>query len=234
MTTSDIAALLKSNSYPGRGILLGRSPDGTHGVLAYFIMGRSENSRNRVFSVTEDGIRTEARDPAKLTDPALIIYHPVRTLGGVTVVANGDHADSIRDALAEGGNLYSVLQTRTFEPDSPHFTPRISGILQPDGSYMLSILRTVCGDPDGCCRSFWDYRRPQAGIGHFLHTYRGGGDPLPSFEGNPVPVAIPSPDAASFGELLWTHLNPENRISLFVRYVDLAAGRRKDVIRNRF
>ena len=134
----------------------------------------------------------------------------------------------------EGGNLYSALQTRTFEPDIPHFTPRISGILQPDGSYMLSILRTVCGDPDGCCRSFWDYRRPQVGIGHFLHTYRGDGDPLPSFEGDPVPVAIPSPDAASFGELLWTHLNPENRISLFVRYVDLAAGRRKDVIRNRF
>lgn len=233
MTTSDIAGLLDVNPYPGRGILLGRSADNRHSVLAYFIMGRSENSRNRVFIPTEDGIRTQARDPSRVSDPSLILYHPVRTLGNTTVVANGDHADTLRDALAASGSFSGVLRTRTFEPDAPHFTPRISGLLLPDGSYALSILKSMDGDPSCCCRAFFEYEAPLPGVGHLLHTYRGDGTPLPSFEGEPRPVVLPCAGAAALAQLLWTHLNTENKISLFVRYRDLVSGETDDVIRNR-
>lgn len=234
MERLEIATLLRENSYPGRGILLGRSPDDACAVIAYFIMGRSENSRNRVFAKTEDGIRTEARDPSKMTDPSLIIYHPVRVFEGKTIVTNGDQTDTIRDALAEGRDYRRALQQRTFEPDAPNYTPRISGMLEPDGTYSLSILKSMDGDPACCCRYFFEYDRPLAGAGHLIHTYRGDGSPLPSYAGEPERVAVTAWNAAGFAELLWANLNAENKVSLFVRYVDLATGKTEDVIRNKF
>lgn len=234
MNMLDIATLLKENSYPGRGIILGRSPDDTHAVIAYFIMGRSENSRNRVFAETEDGIRTEAHDPSKMTDPSLIIYHPVRVFHDMTIVTNGDQTDTIRDALAEGRDSVHALQTRTFEPDGPNYTPRISGILKPDGTYHLSILKSMDGDPACCCRYFFEYDRPIAGTGHLIHTYQSDGSPLPSFAGEPERIAVTARSADGFADLLWANLNAENKVSLFVRYMDLASGKTEDVIRNRF
>ncbi|MCI2058534.1 MAG: IMP cyclohydrolase [Oscillibacter sp.] len=232
MKTLDIAALLSANAYPGRGIVLGRSPDGKKAVMAYFIMGRSENSRNRVFVKTEDGIRTEAYDPAKMTDPSLIIYHPVRFLEGKTVVTNGDQTDTICHALAEGHCYRHALIGRTFEPDTPNYTPRISGVVKPDGSYNLAILKAMDGDPSCCCRYFYEYERAIPGVGHFLHTYTGDGTPLPSFEGEPERIAVPADSAGEFAALLWENLNRDNRVSLFVRYLD-RTGRTEDVIRNR-
>lgn len=234
MKTLDIAELLKTNPYPGRGIILGRSADNRYAVIAYFIMGRSENSRNRVFTVTQDGIRTEAHDPSKMTDPSLIIYHPVRAFNGTTIVTNGDQTDTIRDAMAEGRGYRQALAQRTFEPDDPNFTPRISGVLKPECSYSLSILKSMDGDPSCCCRYFFEYEQPKAGVGHFIHTYMGDGNPLPSFEGEPERIALTSPDAGSFAELLWNSLNAENKVSLFVRYVDCTTGGTDDVIRNKF
>jgi IMP cyclohydrolase len=224
---------LNRNAYPGRGIVLGRSADNKNAVIAYFIMGRSENSRNRIFSVTDDGIRTEAYDPAKLEDPSLIIYHPVRYFDGKTIVTNGDQTDTIRDFLAAGKCYRHALMTREFEPDGPNYTPRISGVVLPDGSYKLSILKSFNGDPSCCCRYFYEYDAPVAGYGHFIHTYMGDGTPLPSFEGEPELVELNSENAEEFAGLLWDSLNEENKVSLFVRYIDLATGDTDDIIINK-
>ena len=233
MKLLDISAELKRNPYPGRGIVLGRTEDNEHAVIAYFIMGRSENSRNRIFSVTEDGIRTEAYDPSKMEDPSLIIYHPVRFLDGKTIVTNGDQTDTIRDMMAQGHCYRHALMTRTFEPDGPNYTPRISGVVLPDGSYKLSILKSFNGDPACCCRYFYEYDAPVAGYGHFIHTYMGDGNPLPSFEGEPELIKIQSDSAEEFAGLLWDSLNEENKVSLFVRYIELATGDTDDMIINK-
>ncbi len=218
----DLCALLRENSYPGRGIMLGRSADGKSAVIAYFIMGRSGNSRNRVFEETVDGIRTRAFDESKMTDPSLIIYHPVRRLAsGLTIVTNGDQTDTIRDALAQGHCYRHALNTRTFEPDGPNWTPRISGVVKPDGSYNLSILKSLDGDESCCCRYFFEYDAPVAGTGHFISTYRGDGTPLPSFAGEPIPVSVTAPDASALAKELWESLNADNNVSLFVEYIDL-------------
>ena len=185
MKTLDLSALLRENAYPGRGIVLGKTADGTKAAIAYFIMGRSENSRNRIFEVTEDGIRTKAFDESKMTDPSLIIYHPVRVVGDDLVVTNGDQTDIVRDYLLEGRVFAEPLKTREFEPDSPNYTPRISGLVHADGSYALSILKSADGNPASCRRQFFGYENPLAGQGHFIHTYMGDGNPLPSFEGEP-------------------------------------------------
>lgn len=224
---------LQANAYPGRGIVIGKTPDGTKAVTAYFIMGRSENSRNRIFAVTEDGIRTEAYDPSKMEDPSLIIYHPVRLYEGKTIVTNGDQTDTIRDFMAEGKCYRHALMTREFEPDAPNYTPRISGVVLPDGSYKLSILKSFNGNPDCCCRYFFEYDHPVAGTGHFIHTYMGDGNPLPSFEGEPELVGLDSEPVADFAGKLWESLNEENKVSLFVRYIDLSNGDTEDIIINK-
>ena len=229
----NLSDLLASNSYPGRGILLGRSADNTKAVLAYFIMGRSLNSRNRIFAETDDGIRTKAFDESKMTDPSLIIYHPVRTVGDTTIVANGDQSDTIRDGLLCGEVFAQSLRKRTFEPDAPNYTPRISGILHGNGSYALSILKSADGDPASCRRQFFGYEEPLAGQGHFISTYRCDGDPLPSFEGEPYQVAITAPDAAALAQEMWTNLNEDNKVSLLVRYIDLSTKEAETVIINK-
>ncbi len=234
MEKQSLPALLRGNPYPGRGILLGRSADGQSAVAAYFIMGRSENSRNRVFVETEDGIRTQAHDPAKMTDPSLIIYHPVRQIGRGLIVTNGDQTDTIRDYLLQGRTFQEALRSREFEPDGPNYTPRISGLLSPDGSFQLSILKSADGDPACCCRYFYLYDAPLPGEGRFLHTYQGDGDPLPSFQGEPVRVALDAPTPEDLAAELWEALHPENKVSLFVRYVRLADGACSQVIRNKF
>ena len=233
MELRNLSEELKHNPYPGRGIVLGRSADDKYAVIAYFIMGRSENSRNRIFSVTEDGIRTEAYDPSKMEDPSLIIYHPVRLYEGKTIVTNGDQTDTIRDFFAQGKCYRHALMTREFEPDGPNYTPRISGVVLPDGSYKLSILKSFNGDPSCCCRYFFEYDHPVAGRGHFIHTYMGDGNPLPSFEGEPELVALDSAAPAEFAGQLWDSLNEENKVSLFVRYIDLSSGDTEDVIINK-
>ena len=234
MNKLDITQLLKGNPYPGRGIVLGRSADNKYAVAAYFIMGRSENSRNRVFTVTEDGIRTEAHDPSKMTDPSLIIYHPVRQVGDSLVVTNGDQTDTVRDGLLAGKTFSYALRTREFEPDGPNYTPRISGLLSPDGSFKLSILKSSDGDPSCCLRYFYTYDHPLAGEGRFIHTYMGDGNPLPSFEGEPERVTLDAPDAEALAEQLWEALNEDNKVSLFVRYTDLESGECTQVIKNKF
>ncbi len=230
---TDLKTYLSERTYPGRGIALGRSADGKKAVIVYFIMGRSVNSRNRVFVETEDGIRTQAHDPAKMSDPSLIIYHPVRTAGRGTVVTNGDQTDTIRDALLAGQSFAAALRTREFEPDGPNWTPRISGLADPDGSYKLSILKSLDGDPACCCRYFYEYDKPQAGLGHIIHTYASDGDPLPSYRGEPAPVAIGAPDAATLAQQVWEGLNESNKVSLYVSYVDLKTGGRDTVIVNK-
>ena len=225
--------LLSSNSYPGRGILLGRSADNKKAVIAYFIMGRSVNSRNRVFAETPDGIRTKAFDESKMTDPSLIIYHPVRTVGDTTIVANGDQSDTIRDGLLSGEVFAQSLRKRTFEPDAPNYTPRISGILHGDGSYALSILKSADGDPASCRRQFFGYESPLAGQAHFIHTYQCGGDPLPAFEGEPRQVAISASNAETLAQEMWKNLNEDNKVSLFVRYIDLQTREIETVIINK-
>lgn len=234
MKLLNIKTLLNEVSYPGRGILLGRTPDNGKAIIAYFIMGRSENSRNRVFTETEDGIQTEAFDPSKLSDPSLIIYHPVRVMAdGITIVTNGDQTDTIRDFMADGHCYRHALLTREFEPDGPNYTPRISGVVKPDGSYNLSILKSMDGDPACCCRYFYEYDKPLAGVGHYIHTYMGDGTPLPSFEGEPERVAVDCNDAKSFADLLWANLNEDNKVSLFVRTIDLKDGKTDTVIVNK-
>ena len=234
MEKLNLTNLLESNAYPGRGIVLGRTADNQYAVAAYFIMGRSENSRNRVFTETEDGIRTEAYDPSKMVDPSLIIYHPVRQVGGDLVVTNGDQTDTIRDFLVEGRPFDQALQTREFEPDGPNYTPRISGLLSPDGSFKLSILKSADGDPNCCHRFFYTYDHPLAGEGRFIHTYMGDGTPLPSFEGEPKRVVLDAPNAEALADQIWNALNPDNKVSLFVRYISLADGSHQQVIRNKF
>ena len=230
----DLCALLRENSYPGRGILLGRSADGKNAVIAYFIMGRSENSRNRVFEETEDGIRTRAFDESKMTDPSLIIYHPVRRLeNGITLVSNGDQTDTMRDDILQGHCYRHGLHRRTFEPDGPNWTPRISGELLPDGKYALSILKSLDGDPACCCRQFFEYESPVAGTGHFISTYQGDGNPLPSFAGEPILVGITAPDASTLAKELWASLNEENKVSLFVEYIGLERNKLHTVIHNK-
>ena len=230
----DMTEYLQSNPYPGRGIMLGRSADGKYAVIAYFIMGRSENSRNRVFEETDDGIRTKAFDASKMTDPSLIIYHPVRRMdNGITIVTNGDQTDTIRDNILQGHCYRHALNTRTFEPDGPNYTPRISGVVKPNGSYDLSILKSLDGDPACACRYFYEYDAPKAGVGHFIHTYESDGSPLPSFEGEPRRVSVTAPDAETLAEELWLALNEDNKVSLFVRYIDLETGEDETSIINK-
>ena len=234
MEKLNLTNLLETNDYPGRGIVLGRTSDNQYAVAAYFIMGRSENSRNRVFTETEDGIRTEAYDPSKMVDPSLIIYHPVRKVGGDLVVTNGDQTDTIRDFLLEGKSFGQSLHTREFEPDGPNYTPRISGIISPDGSFKLSILKSADGDPSCCHRFFYTYDKPLAGEGRFIHTYMGDGNPLPSFEGEPKRVVLDAPNAETLADQIWNALNPDNKVSLFVRYISLSDGSCQQVIKNKF
>lgn len=233
MKLLDIKTRLQETSYPGRGIILGRTADDAKVMIAYFIMGRSVNSRNRIFELTEDGIRTKAHDDSKMEDPSLIIYHPVRVLGKKTIVTNGDQTDTVRDYLAAGKTFEESLRTREFEPDGPNYTPRISGIVAADGSYKLSILKSMDGDPACCCRYFYEYDKPQAGVAHFIHTYEGDGNPLPSFAGEPERIALEWADAKSFADVLWEHLNEDNKVSLFVRTIDIASGETDTVIINR-
>ena len=235
MNYLNLAEELASTTYPGRGIVLGRSQDGKKMVIAYFIMGRSENSRNRVFVEQEGGIRTEAFDPAKLADPSLIIYAPVRVLGDYTIVTNGDQTDTVYDLMQAGKTFEESLRTREFEPDAPNYTPRISGLIDQSNngfSYALSILKSADGDPSSCQRYTFSYSNPIAGVGHFIHTYEGDGNPLPSFSGEPQKIAV-SGDIDAFTEMLWNSLNAENKVSLFVRYIDLKTKKTETRIVNK-
>ena len=215
-----------ATTYPGRGIVIGKSKDGKKAVIAYFIMGRSVNSRNRIFSVSGDGIRTEAFDPSQMKDPSLVIYAPVRVYGSTTVVTNGDQTDTIYDSLKAGGSFEDALRTREFEPDAPNFTPRISGVATVKGGkldYKLSILKSSDGNPAQCQRQFFDYPNPVAGEGHFIHTYVTDGSPIPSFVGEPERVSIPD-DIDILTWDIWDNLDENNRISLYVSYTDLESG----------
>ena len=217
---------LRENSYPGRGIIIGKSADGTKAVTAYFIMGRSTNSRNRVFVEEGEGIRTEAFDPSKMEDPSLIIYAPVRVLGNKTIVTNGDQTDTIYEGMDRQLTFEQSLRSREFEPDGPNFTPRISGIMHVEKgiyNYAISILKSNDGDPSGCARYTFAYENPKAGEGRFISTYLHDGNPLPSFEGEPKRIAIPD-DMEEFASMLWDSLNEDNKVSLFVRYIDIASG----------
>lgn len=226
MQIRSIEKELRENAYPGRGIILGKSPDGKKAVAAYFIMGRSENSRNRIFVEDGEGIRTQAFDPAKLTDPSLIIYAPVRVLGNKTIVTNGDQTDTIYEGMDRQMTFEQSLRSREFEPDAPNYTPRISGIMHIENgtyNYAMSILKSNDGRPEGCCRYTFAYEKPAAGEGHFIHTYQCDGNPLPSFEGEPKRIAVEN-EIDAFTGLLWNSLNEENKVSLFVRYIDIASG----------
>ena len=235
MIKLDIAKELSSNAYPGRGIIIGKSNCGKYAVTAYFIMGRSENSRNRVFVEDGDGIRTQAFDPSKLTDPHLIIYAPVRVLGNKLIVTNGDQTDTIYDLMDKQQTFEQSLRTREFEDDAPNFTPRISGILHfEDGgfNYAMSILKSANGNPDSCQRYTFSYSNPVNGEGRFIHTYMGDGNPLPSFEGEPTLVGI-SGNIDEFTDMIWNNLNADNKVSLFVRFVDLTTGKAETRIVNK-
>lgn len=226
---------LQGNAYPGRGIIIGRSADGSKAVTAYFIMGRSVNSRNRVFVEDGEGIRTQAYDPSKLSDPSLIIYAPVRVLDEKTIVTNGDQTDTVYDLMKEGQTFEQALRTREFEPDGPNYTPRISGVMYVQDAafhYEMSILKSNNGNPDACNRYTFSYENPVAGEGHFIHTYRCDGNPLPSFEGEPKLISIGN-DIQTFADLLWSSLNEENKVSLFVRYIDIETGKYETIIKNK-
>ena len=223
MQIQDLRAVLRDNTYPGRGIVLGKSADGQKAVIAYFIMGRSENSRNRIFVEEDGGLRTQAFDPAKLKDPSLVIYWPVRKFGAATIVTNGDQTDTIYEFLAAEKTFEEALRMRTFEPDPPILTPRISGLVHKDGSYRRSILKSANGNAESTQRFFYENPQPVAGEGHFIHTYLGDGNPVPSFEGEPELVRIEG-DIDSFTSLMWENLNEANKVSLFVRFIDLADG----------
>ena len=232
-----LAAELAVNSYPGRGIVIGRSDDGLRAVLAYFIMGRSANSRNRVFTEKDGGIITEAADPSKLEDPSLIIYAPVRVSGSRTIVTNGDQTDTIFEAYEKGHGFAKALRTRTFEPDAPNFTPRISGDVKVTKkgkmSYKLSILRSDEGNGGSVERFFFEYPQPVPGEGRFIHTYRCDGSPIPSFSGEPEKVKL-SGDIDTFTNMLWNSLNEANKVSLFVREIELKTGKYKTRIVNKY
>ena len=225
-----------ANTYPGRGILLGKSADGKKAVIAYFIMGRSENSRNRVFIEDGEGIRTQAFDESKMTDPHLIIYAPVRVLGNKTIVTNGDQTDTIYELMDKQQTFEQSLRTREFEDDAPNFTPRISGIVHADNGEMnfaISILKSDDGNSDSCLRYTYAYSNPVAGEGRFIHTYKGDGNPLPSFEGEPTKVAIPDVDIDEFTKIVWDNLNADNKVSLFTRYIDISSGKYESRIINK-
>lgn len=235
MKTLDIQKLLSENAYPGRGIILGKSPDSKNAVIAYFIMGRSVNSRNRVFEATADGIRTKAFDESKLSDPHLIIYSPVRVLGNKTIVTNGDQTDTIYAGMDCQQTFEQSLRCREYEDDAPNYTPRISGIVHRENgtmNYALSILKSADGNPDSVHRFTFGYENPVNGEGHFIHTYMGDGNPLPSFEGEPEKITVEN-DIDVFTEMLWDNLNEDNKVSLFVRYIDLESGNTTDRIVNK-
>lgn len=235
MKILNIEQELKENSYPGRGIILGKTPDGTKAVAAYFIMGRSENSRNRIFVEDGEGIRTQAFDPSKLVDPSLIIYAPVRVLGNKTIVTNGDQTDTIYEGMDKQLTFEQSLRSREFEPDGPNYTPRISGIMHIENgkyNYAMSILKSSDGSPESCHRYTFAYENPKAGEGHFIHTYQCDGNPLPSFEGEPKRIQIPD-DMEAFTTLLWNSLNEDNKVSLFVRYIDIQTGKYETKIVNK-
>lgn len=227
MNKIDLFEEVRNNSYPGRGIVIGKSPNGKYAVSAYFIMGRSVNSRNRVFVEDGDGIRTQAFDESKLEDPHLIIYAPVRVLGNKTIVTNGDQTDTIYELMDKQMTFEQALRTREFEDDAPNYTPRISGIMhieQGSYNYAMSILKSADGDPSSCRRNTFGFYNPKNGEGHFIHTYMGDGNPLPSFEGEPKTVAV-CDDIDEFCNKLWDSLNEENKVSLFVRYINIESGK---------
>lgn len=235
MEKSTLENELKSNEYPGRGIVTGKTPDGKYAVILYFIMGRSVNSRNRVFVNDGEGIRTQAYDPSKLTDPSLVIYAPVRVLGNNTIVTNGDQTDTIYEMVQNGATFEKALLTREFEPDAPNYTPRISAMLNIENGifkYQMSILKSNNGNPDACNRYTFSYENPVNGEGHFIHTYMHDGNPLPSFEGEPKLVGIKN-DMEEFGNIVWESLNAENKVSLFIRYINIADGSYKSRIYNK-
>ncbi len=227
MKVTDIATELQSLDYHGRGIIIGKSPDGRHAVTAYFIMGRSQNSRNRVFVAEGDAMRTKAFDESKMVDPHLIIYYPVRVLGNKTIVTNGDQTDTIYELMDRQMTFEQALRTREFEDDRPNFTPRISGIIRRedgDMNFAMSILKSAEGDDSSCERFTYAYSNPIAGRAKFIHTYAAAGDPLPSFEGEPKTLVLPDCGIDALTDLLWENLNEDNKVSLFVRYIDLATG----------
>ena len=236
MEKKNIAEILKANAYPGRGIIIGKSADGKKAVTAYFIMGRSVNSRNRVFTATEDGIKTEAFDPSKLSDPHLIIYSPVRVLGNKTIVTNGDQTDTIYENMDKQQTFEMSLRGREFEDDAPNYTPRISGILHVENgsfNYAMSILKSADGNPESCERHTFSYTNPIAGVGRFIHTYMGDGNPLPSFEGEPEKIGVDADDIDAYTDMLWSSLNEENKVSLYVKFIDIATGESETRIVNK-
>lgn len=235
MEARNLAEELKSNAYPGRGIVIGKTADGKKAVTAYFIMGRSSNSRNRIFAEEGEGIRTQAFDPSKLEDPSLIIYAPVRVLGNKTIVTNGDQTDTIYEGMDRQLTFEQSLRSREFEPDGPNYTPRISGIMHIENgtyNYAMSILKSDDGDPSSCQRFTYAYEKPKAGEGRFIHTYMHDGNPLPSFSGEPKKVEIAG-DIDEFTQMLWESLNEENKVSLFVRYIDIETGKYETRIVNK-
>ena len=236
MKISTIQNELNSLAYHGRGIMIGKSADGTKAVTAYFIMGRSENSRNRVFVAEGDAMRTKAFDESKMTDPHLIIYYPVRVLGNKTIVTNGDQTDTIYDLMDKQMTFEQALRTREFEDDKPNFTPRISGIIhrEPTGmNFAMSILKSAEGDDSSCERFTYAYSNPKAGYAKFIHTYNDAGNPLPSFEGEPKTLELPDASIDDLTTLIWENLNSENKVSLFVRYIDIATGETETRIVNK-
>lgn len=251
---NDICGILRANAYPGRGLILGVGGDGTTGIMVYFIMGRSENSRNRIFAKTDDGFRTEAFDPAKLTDPSLVIYNPLRVIENAAVITNGDQTETIVDhinadrAFRERENrqgvspqndsirkaFHTALMTREFEPDPPIYTPRISGLVRADGGYTLSILKSAEGNPECCCRYFYDYSSARPGLGHFISTYMADGAPPPSYEGEPRQVKMDvSRGLEVFAEEIWDALDANNKVSLYVRETEITTGKFSDLIINK-
>ena len=235
MKTISLKDELRQNSYPGRGIIIGKTPDGKKAAAAYFIMGRSENSRNRVFVTEGNGIRTQAFDPSKLTDPSLIIYAPVRVLGNKTIVTNGDQTDTIYEGMDRQLTFEQSLRVREFEPDAPNYTPRISGIMHIEGgkyNYAMSILKSSDGNPASCQRNCFTYSDPINGEGRFIHTYMHDGNPLPSFEGEPKRIEIPN-TVDELADLVWNNLNEENKVSLFVRMIDIETGETETKIINK-
>ena len=234
MALFDLTKLLSENTYPGRGIVIGKSKDGKNAMIAYFIMGRSENSRNRIFERYEGGMRTKAFDESKLSDPSLIIYNPYLALENTDIITNGDQTDTVYDFLKAGKTFEDALYTREFEPDSPNFTPRISGVISygaEDFTYKLSILKSANGNPEVCNRYFYNYA-PRNGIGHFIHTYKCDGTPIPSFYGEPEEIALPN-TAEELADLVWTNLNEDNKVSLFVRAVPLDGSEPTEIIMNK-
>lgn len=232
MKPVDLFETLRNNPYPGRGIAIGKTPCGKKLRIAYFIMGRSENSRNRIFKETEDGIRTEAFDESKMVDPSLIIYAPVRVYKDATVVTNGDQTDTIVEYLKQGKTFEDALRSRTFEPDGPNFTPRISAIVRGD-AYAMAIVKSAEGNPDSVRRYFFDYEQELPGFGHLIHTYETDGNPLPSFEGEPTLWQMVKEPFEEFSDHVWEALNPDNKVSLFTRVIDLESGETRTRIYNR-